>query len=97
MMAATQASAKQTSLMLGNDSLETRLVLKTFYSRRDEQRLDRNGGVRVCGDSKQSQDLSLNNWSNATKDHMFPRYPPSKPSIYMDTLPLRNELHDEIT
>ena len=45
-IAATQASAKQTSLMLGNDNDETQLVLKTFYNWRDEQRFHRNGGVR---------------------------------------------------
>ena len=63
-----QASTKRTSLMLGNDSDETLLVLKIFYSRRDEQRLksnvklkklfpitthaDRSVGVRVCDHSK---------------------------------------------
>ena len=41
-MAAKQASTKRTSLMLGNDSDDTQLVLKTFYSRRDEQRLESN-------------------------------------------------------
>ena len=65
---ATQASSKQTSLMLGNDSDETKLVLKTFKSRRDEQGLesnfeqtkifpmttqaDRSGWLKVCGNSK---------------------------------------------
>ena len=54
--------------MLGNGSDDTQLLLKTFYSRRDEQRLesndelmklfpmttqaDRSGGLRMCGDSK---------------------------------------------
>ena len=54
--------------MLGNDSDDAQLVLKTFYSRRDEERLesdvepmklfpmttqaDRIGGLRVCDDSK---------------------------------------------
>ena len=55
--------------MLANDSDErTQLVLKTFYNRRDEKRLesnvgltklfpmttraDRSGGLGVCGDSK---------------------------------------------
>ena len=67
-MAATKASTKRTSLMLGNDSDETKLVLKAFRSRRDEQRqesnveltklfpmttqAERSGGVRVCDDSK---------------------------------------------
>ena len=41
-MAATQASTKRAFLMLGNDSDETQLVLKIFYSRRDEQRLESN-------------------------------------------------------
>ena len=63
-----QASTKRTSLMLGNDSDVTQLVLKTFYSRRDELRLgsnveltklfpmttqaDRSGGLRLCVHSK---------------------------------------------
>ena len=67
-MAAKQASTKRTSLMLGNDSDEKQLVLKTFYSRSDEQRLesnvtlkklfpmtmqaDRSGRLKVCDDSK---------------------------------------------
>ena len=54
--------------MLGNDSEETQLVLKTFYNRRDEQRLEsnveltklfpmtthaeRSDGVNLCDDSK---------------------------------------------
>ena len=41
-MAATQASTKRGSLMLGNDTDDTQLVLKTFYSRRDEQRKESN-------------------------------------------------------
>ena len=65
---ATQASTKRTSLMLGNDSDETQTVFKTVCGRRDDQRsesnveltklfpmtvqADRNGGVRVFGDSK---------------------------------------------
>ena len=65
---AKQASTKRMSLMLGNDSDETQLILKTFYSRRDEQRLesnvkltklfpiktqvDRSGGLKVCDYSK---------------------------------------------
>ena len=40
-MAAKQASTKRTSLMLGNDSDDTQLVLK-HYRRRDEQRLESN-------------------------------------------------------
>ena len=67
-MAANEASTKRTSLMLGKDSDEKQLVLKTLYSRRDEQRLesnvklakpftmtmqaDRSGGLKVCDDSK---------------------------------------------
>ena len=67
-MAVKQASTKRTFLMFGNDSDDTQLVLKTFYSRRDEQRLksnvelmkpfpmtahaDRSGALRVCADSK---------------------------------------------
>ena len=78
-MAAKQASTKRTSLMLGNDSDDTQLVLNTFYRRKDEQRLesyveltklfrmttqaDRSGGFRGCDDWKQSQGQSLNNWS----------------------------------
>ena len=41
-MAANEASTERTSLMLGNDSDEKQLVLKTLYSRRDEQRLESN-------------------------------------------------------
>ena len=41
-MAATQALTKRRSLMLGNDTDDTQLVLKTFYSRRDEQRMESN-------------------------------------------------------
>ena len=41
-MAAKQASTMRTSLMLGNDSDVTQLVLKTFYSSRDELRLESN-------------------------------------------------------
>ena len=41
-MAAKQATAKRTSLMFGNDSDEKQLALKTFNSRRDEQRLENN-------------------------------------------------------
>ena len=79
-MAAKQASTKRTSLMFGYDSDERQLVLKTFYSRRDEERLesnvkltkpfpmtteaDRSDGLKVCDDSKTSQGLSLNNWSH---------------------------------
>ena len=67
-MAANKASTERTSLMLGNDSDEKKLVLKALYSRRDEQRLesnvklakpftmttqaDRSGGLKVCDDSK---------------------------------------------
>ena len=67
-MAAKQALNKRTSLMLGNDSDETQLVLESFYSRRDEQSVDsnieliklflmttqadRSGGLRVCGNLK---------------------------------------------
>ena len=63
-MVATQASTKR----LGDDSDDTQLDLKTFYSRRDEQslesnvklsklfpmttRADRSGGLRVFGDSR---------------------------------------------
>ena len=99
-MAGKQASTKRTSLMLGNDSDETQLVWKTFYSWRDEQRLesnvqltklfpmttqaDRSDGLKVCDDSKTKlAGLSPSNWSheNTTKDHMFPRYPPSPPLV----------------
>ena len=41
-MAATQAPTKRRSLMLGNDHDDAQLVLKTFYSRRDEQRMESN-------------------------------------------------------
>ena len=39
-MAAKQASTKRTSLMLGIDSDDTQLALKTSHRRRDEQRLE---------------------------------------------------------
>ena len=41
-IAAKQASTKQTSLILGIDSEDTQLVLKTFHRRRDKQRLESN-------------------------------------------------------
>ena len=65
---AKQVSTKRMSLMFGIDSDDTHLLLKTSHRRMDEQRLesnlevmklflmimqvDRNGGLRVCGDLK---------------------------------------------
>ena len=88
---AKQVLTKRTSLMLGFDSDKTELVLTAFYSRRNEQGLessveltkflpmttqaDRCGRLGCVAMRKQSQGLSLNNWSheNTTKGHKFPR------------------------
>lgn len=67
-MAAKQASTKRVSLMLGYDCHETQLVLKAFYSRKEDEGLksnvellkllllttqaDTNSGLKVWGDLK---------------------------------------------